>query len=51
MREPDAFERFLRRHRIFRDLGHQCNILACGQAGDKIVELENEAHMIAPESR
>ncbi len=47
--ETDQAERLLRRHRVDRDLGDGRDVLAGGQAGDEVVELEDEADVAAPE--
>ena len=51
VREPDQRERVRRVHRIGRDVGHQRDVLARGEARDQIVELEHEADVLAPEAR
>ncbi len=48
---PDDAERLLLLHRPGGDLRHQRHILARGEAGDEIVELEDEADMIAAVKR
>ena len=48
--EFDERERFLRRHRVARDLGDQRDVLLRRQARDQVVELEDEADRVAAES-
>ncbi|MEO8418232.1 MAG: hypothetical protein ABI475_05860 [Methylophilaceae bacterium] len=38
----------LRRHRAAGDVGYQRHVLARGEAGDQVVELEHEADVVAP---
>ena len=45
--EADQLQRFLRLHRIARDLGDERDVLARRQARDEIVELEDEADVLA----
>ena len=49
--EADHFQRLLRRHRVPRDAGDERDILAGGEAGDEIVELEDEADAVPAEER
>ena len=42
-------ERFLRVHRVARDVGDQRDVLLRGEARDEIVELEDEADRVAAE--
>ena len=51
VREPDQRERVGRIHRLSRDVGHQRDVLARGEARDQIVGLEHEADVLAPEAR
>ena len=37
--------------RMLGDLGHQRDVLKLGEAGDQVVELEHEAHVLAAEAR
>ena len=46
--QPDQRERLLGRHRIVRDVGDQRDVLARGQAGDEVVELEHEPDVVPP---
>ena len=45
--ETHQGEHLVRRHRIGGDLGDQRHVLARGEARDQVVELEDEAHVIA----
>jgi hypothetical protein len=47
-REAHKRNRFLHRHRISRDVRHQPHVFSDIQAGNEVVELENEAHMLTP---
>ena len=49
--KPDERERILGPHRGARDFGDERHVLACGQARDKIVELEDETNVVAPIKR
>ena len=44
-------ERFLWLHRLRRDLGDEGHVFSRGEAGDEVVELENEAHAVPAEER
>ena len=35
-------------HRLAHDVRHQGHVLAGGQAGNQVVELEDESHVVAP---
>ena len=47
--QPDQPQRLRRVHRIAGDRGHQLDVLARGERGDQVVELEDEADVLAPE--
>ena len=50
--EPDELQRVLRRPwGARRNLGDERHVLACRQAGDEVVELEDEADMVAAVER
>ncbi len=49
--EPHQLERLLGLHRVGRDLADQRDVLPGGQAGDEVVELEDEADELAPVAR
>ncbi len=51
LRQADAIERLLRRHRRHRDVGDERDVLAHGEARDQVVELEDEADVLAPVAR
>ena len=44
--EADQRQRLLGRHRVVGDLGDQGDVLARGEAGDQVVELEDEADVM-----
>ncbi len=45
--EADQSQRVVRQHRRLRDLGHQRDVLARGEARNQVVELKHEADMLA----
>src|SRR5690606_6977969 len=49
--QPDEFQRFLWRHRIPGDLGHERDVLTRGQAWNQVIELEHETNMVPPVTR
>ena len=49
--EPDPVQRLLGRHRGGRDLGDERHVLARGERGHQIVELEHEADVRAADTR
>ena len=49
--EADERERLARVERVVGDLGDQRDVLARGQAGDQVVELEDEADVAPPVAR
>lgn len=49
--QPDHAQRLGRQHGMARDFGDEFDILACRQAWHQIVELEDEAHMVAAVAR
>ena len=46
--EPDQIQRVFGGHRIARDLRHEVDVLARGERRDEVVELEDEADVVAP---
>ena len=49
--EAHPRQRLGRRHRLRGDVGHQRHVLACGERGDEVVELEHEADVLPPVAR
>jgi hypothetical protein len=47
-RQAHALDRFVHRHRVHGNVGDERQVLAHRQAGNQVVELEHEAHMLAP---
>jgi hypothetical protein len=46
--QPHQRQRLVRGHRVAGDLGHQLDVLLGGERGHEVVELEDEAEMVAP---
>ncbi len=49
--QPYQAQRLFRVERPLGDLGDQRHVLQCREAGNEVVELEHEAHVLAPEPR
>jgi hypothetical protein len=49
--QPDHLQRLLRGHRVGCDVGDKLHVLARAQRGHEVVELEDEAHVVAPVAR
>ena len=49
--QPHQPQRLFRAHRRGRNFGHRSDVLACGEAGNQVIELEHEADVLAAKTR
>ena len=49
--KPDTVQRLGGIHRVAGHIRDKLHIFACRQRGDKIVELKDKSHMVAPVAR